>query len=45
MSWIQEKHMILLTRKAHWIGKVLWNYELTNKTETGKNKNQEVLQA
>jgi hypothetical protein len=23
----------------------LWNYELTNKTETGKNKNQEVLQA
>jgi hypothetical protein len=29
------KHMILLTRKAHLTGKVLWHYELTNKTETG----------
>jgi hypothetical protein len=30
-----RKHMILLTRKANLIEKVLWHYELTNKTETG----------
>jgi hypothetical protein len=28
------QHMILLTRKAHLTGKVLWHCELTNKTET-----------
>jgi hypothetical protein len=38
-----RKHMILLTRKANLIEKVLWHYELTNKTETGWNKNQEAL--
>jgi hypothetical protein len=32
------KHMILLTRKAHLTEKVLWHYELTNKTEIGWNK-------
>jgi hypothetical protein len=29
------KQMILLIRKAHLTEKVLWHYELTNKTETG----------
>ena len=39
------KHMILLTRKAHWTGKVLWNFEPNyqqklEQVETKKNKNQ-----
>jgi hypothetical protein len=30
-----KKHMILLTRKANLIEKLLWHYELTNKIGTG----------
>jgi hypothetical protein len=33
-----RKHMILLKRKANLTEKLLWHYELTNKTETGWNK-------
>jgi len=39
--------MILLTIKAHLIGKVLWNFESNyqQKLEQFETKNQEVLQA
>jgi len=44
--WTQENTWSYLTRKALLTEKVLWHYELTNKTETGWNKkNQEALKA